>query len=430
MNIIRKIASTELTEQSISHLIPRSSLQLEDIKQDVLNIIGNVKKHGDSALVQFAKKFDNVELNKSEIQVPEEEINDAVEHVDKELLEALKHAKKNLIKFHKAQLKEEWQIHIEEGVNAGQIYRPLESAGLYVPGGRAIYPSTVLMAATPAYVAGVENLVICSPPQENKSIPPEILVAAKLFEIDKVYKCGGAQAIAAMAYGTDIIPKVDKIIGPGNKWVNAAKQLLSNIVAIDIPAGPSEILILADQSAPHEYVMVDFLSQIEHDPDNIGVIATTSDELLKFIENNLETYVRESERQEIIKKALDNSLLIKAKGHKELIRVANLIASEHLELMMEQPREVLKLINNAGAIFLGSFSPVSLGDYSAGTNHILPTGGNARRYSGLNTSEFMKTIDVLECTKDGLKTLKKSATKLAAFEKLFAHKKAIDERLK
>ncbi|MGV9173068.1 MAG: histidinol dehydrogenase [Promethearchaeia archaeon] len=429
MNLIRKINSTELTENSLPNLIPRGETQLDEIKEDVLRIIDKVKKDGDSAIIDLSKKFDKVDLDKSDIQVTEEEINAAFEQVDKDLLEALRYAKKNLIKFHQAQLKEDWDIQIEEGVKVGQIYRPLDSVGLYIPGGRAIYPSTVLMAATPAFVAGVKEILICSPPQQDKSVAPEILVAAKLFEIDKIYKCGGAQAIAAMAYGTKSIPNVDKIIGPGNKWVNAAKQILSNRVAIDIPAGPSEILIIADQSANSEYVMKDFLSQIEHDPDNIGMIASTSNKLTEFIETHLETAVEQADRRDIIREALENSLLIEADSVSEVIRITNLIASEHLEILMENPREILKFINNAGAVFIGPFSPVPLGDYSAGTNHILPTGGTAKRYSGLNTNKFIKTIDVLECTEAGLMKLKDSATKIANFEKLFAHKKAIEERL-
>lgn len=429
MKLIRTIQSRELTKESISNLIPRSETQLDEIKENVLKIIENVKKNGDSAIVEFSKKFDNVTLKKSEIQVTKEEIEYAFKQIDKDLLEALKHAKKNLLKFHEAQLKDEWDLEIEDGVRAGQIYRPLESVGLYIPGGRAVYPSTVLMAASPAYVAGVKKIIICSPPQENKSVAPEILVAAKLFNIEKIYKCGGAQAIAAMAYGTETIPKIDKIIGPGNKWVTTAKQILSNIVAIDIPAGPSEVLIIADESANPEYVIMDFISQIEHDPDNIGIIATTSPKLIEYVEQNLEKFITEAKRKKIILKALKNSLLIKAKTKDELIRITNLISSEHLEIMTENPREFMKYVNNAGAIFLGAYSPVPLGDYSAGTNHILPTGGSARRYSGLNTFEFLKTIDVLECTKTGIENLKKSATKIARFEKLSAHKRAIEKRL-
>lgn len=430
VNSLRIINSDKISEESISNFIPRTTTQLDEIKEDVLNIINEVKLTGDKAIIRFSKKYDNVELDKSEIRVSEDEITDAYEKIDKKLLDALRYAKKNLIKFHEAQIRKDWAIEITKGVKAGQVYRPLESVGLYIPGGRAIYPSTVLMAATPAYIAGVKEIILCSPPQSDKRIAPEILVAAKEFEISKIYKVGGAQAIAAMAYGTQIIPKVQKVIGPGNKWVNAAKQILSNVVAIDTPAGPSEILIIADEFAKFRYVIMDFISQIEHDPDNVGIIVTNSPELIEQFKNNLENFIQNSERKEIIEAALKNSLIIKANNLDDCIRVGNIIAAEHVEILTKNPKEVLEKINNAGAIFLGPNSPVPLGDYSAGTNHILPTGGKAKNYSGLNVFDFLKIIDVLECTKEGLQNLSKSTMKIAEFEGLYAHKKSIEERLK
>ncbi len=430
VNSLRIINSDKISEESISDFIPRTTTQLDEIEEDVLNIINEVKLTGDKAIIRFSKKYDNVELDKSEIRVSEDEITDAYEKIDKKLLDALRYAKKNLIKFHNAQIRKDWAIEITKGVKAGQIYRPLESVGLYIPGGRAIYPSTVLMAATPAYIAGVKEIILCSPPQSDKRIAPEILVAAKEFEISKIYKVGGAQAIAAMAYGTQIIPKVQKVIGPGNKWVNAAKQILSNVVAIDTPAGPSEILIIADEFANFIFVIVDFISQIEHDPDNIGIIVTNSPELVEQIRVNLEGFIQNSERKEIIEAALKNSLIIKANDLDDCIRVSNIIAAEHVEILTKNPKKVLEKIYNAGAIFLGPNSPVPLGDYSAGTNHILPTGGNASKYSGLNIFDFLKIIDVLECTKEGLQNLSKSTMKIAEFEGLYAHKKSIEERLK
>lgn len=430
VNSLRIINSDKISEESISDFIPRTTTQLDEIEEDVLNIINEVKLTGDKAIIRFSKKYDNVELDKSEIRVSEDEITDAYEKIDKKLLDALRYAKKNLIKFHNAQIRKDWAIEITKGVKAGQIYRPLESVGLYIPGGRAIYPSTVLMAATPAYIAGVKEIILCSPPQSDKRIAPEILVAAKEFEISKIYKVGGAQAIAAMAYGTQIIPKVQKVIGPGNKWVNAAKQILSNVVAIDTPAGPSEILIIADEFANFIFVIVDFISQIEHDPDNIGIIVTNSPELVEQIRVNLEGFIQNSERKEIIEAALKNSLIIKANNLDDCIRVSNIIAAEHVEILTKNPKKVLEKIYNAGAIFLGPNSPVPLGDYSAGTNHILPTGGNASKYSGLNIFDFLKIIDVLECTKEGLQNLSKSTMKIAEFEGLYAHKKSIEERLK
>lgn len=430
VNSLRIINSDKISEESISNFIPRTTTQLDEIKEDVLNIINEVKLTGDKAIIRFSKKYDNVELDKSEIRVSEDEITDGYEKIDKKLLDALRYAKKNLIKFHEAQIRKDWAIEITKGVKAGQVYRPLESVGLYIPGGRAIYPSTVLMAATPAYIAGVKEIILCSPPQSDKRIAPEILVAAKEFEISKIYKVGGAQAIAAMAYGTQIIPKVQKVIGPGNKWVNAAKQILSNVVAIDTPAGPSEILIIADEFAKFRYVIMDFISQIEHDPDNVGIIVTNSPELIEQFKNNLENFIQNSERKEIIEAALKNSLIIKANNLDDCIRVGNIIAAEHVEILTKNPKEVLEKINNAGAIFLGPNSPVPLGDYSAGTNHILPTGGKAKNYSGLNVFDFLKIIDVLECTKEGLQNLSKSTMKIAEFEGLYAHKKSIEERLK
>ncbi len=430
MKSLRIINSDKISEETISNFIPRTLLQLDEIKEDVLKIVTEVKLTGDTAIIKFSKKFDNVDLDKKEIKVSENEISEAYDKIDVTLLNALRSAKKNLIKFHKAQLREDWTIEIQKGVNAGQIYRPIDSVGIYIPGGRAIYPSTVLMAATPAYVAGVRDIILCSPPQQDKKIAPEIIVAAREFGIEKMFKVGGAQAIAAMAYGTDTVPKVQKIVGPGNKWVNAAKQLLSNDVAIDNPAGPSEILIIADESANFRYVILDFISQIEHDPDNVGIIISTSLELIETIKKNIDAIIQKSDRKEIIEQAIKNSLIIKANDLNDCIRISNIIASEHLEILTKDPKQVIKEINNAGAIFLGPYSPVPLGDYSAGTNHILPTGGNASKYSGLNVFDFLKIIDVLECTEEGLQNLSKSTMKIAEFEGLFAHKKAIEERIK
>ena len=431
VNLLRIINSDEISEESLSELIPRTTTQLDEIKEDVLNIINEVKKNGDNALIDFSKKFDNVELSTSEIKVSDDEISEAYKIIDERLLEALRFAKINLIKFHKAQIREDWTIEIDKGINAGQVYKPLESVGIYVPGGRAIYPSTVLMAASPAYVAGVKNMILCSPPQKDKNVAPEIIVAAKEFGIDKIFKVGGAQAISAMAYGTETIPKVEKVVGPGSKWVNAAKQLLSNEITFDNPAGPSEVLIIADRNANFKFVILDLLSQIEHDPDNIGIVVTDSEELIKKIELNIEGYVNQSVRKEIIEHALkNNSLLIKAKNVEECCKISNIIAPEHLEILVDNPRRLLPDIKNVGAIFLGPYSPVPLGDYSAGTNHILPTGGKAKNYSGLNVFDFLKIIEVLECDKDGLKILSDSAGTIAEFEGLFAHKKSIDERLR
>ncbi|MFW9866116.1 MAG: histidinol dehydrogenase [Candidatus Thorarchaeota archaeon] len=431
MNSLKIINSDQISEETISLYIPRIISQLDSVKDSVINIISEVKEYGDQAIIKFTKEFDNVELNEENIRVTKEEISDAYKKVDPILLKAIKHAKKNLIAFHSAQKREDWSIEIEEGVTVGQIYRPISSVGIYIPGGRAIYPSTVLMIAAPASIASIEDLIMCSPPQDDKKIAPEILVAANEFGIKNIFKVGGAQAIAAMAYGTETIPRVLKIVGPGNIWVNVAKQLLSNIIAIDALAGPSEILIIADDSADMNYVIADFISQIEHDPDNVGIIVSNSNRLINQIKTSIDEYVLKSKRKSIIEKALkNNSLIIQANNIEDCIRISNLIAPEHLEILTENPDELLDKIINAGAVFLGPFSPVSLGDYCAGTNHILPTGGSAKKYSGLNIYDFLKTMDVLKCEKAGLKKLSETAIKLAEFEGLYAHKRSIEERLK
>lgn len=423
------IKSGKITKNTIKDYIPRRETSLDTIRTQIWKIIKEVKLRGDEALLKFTEQFDNVILKREDLKVSNHEIQDAYSKISDDLLEALKFSKKNLITFHSAQLREEWSIETREGVKTGQIYRPLESVGIYVPGGRAIYPSTVLMAASPAYVAGVKKIILCSPPQKNGKVAPEILVAANEFNIENIYKVGGVQAVAAMAYGTETIPNVLKVVGPGNKWVNGAKQLLSNVIAIDNPAGPSDILIIADESADYKDVIIDFISQIEHDPDNIGIIVSSSAPLIENIRSNLDKYINQFPRKKIIKEALSNSLIIEANDIEECIRISNLIAPEHLEILTTNPRKILDKIKNAGAVFLGPNTPVPLGDYSAGTNHILPTGGYAKTYSGLNSLEFIKCIDVLECSREGLKQLSTAAMTIAKFEKLDAHAAAIKNRL-
>lgn len=362
MNPLRIINSDELDEETIRSYIPRIETQLELVRKTVNKIIQDVKDNGDKALVNLTYKYDGVELASNEIQVSKEEVTQAYKNVDPHLLQAIHSAKENLIKFNLAQKREDWNVEIVKGVIAGQVYRPLDAIGIYIPGGRAIYPSTVLMIAAPAYVAGVKEIVMCSPPQKDGKIAPEILVAANEFKIKKIYKVGGAQAVAAMAYGTETVPKVPKVIGPGNIWVNTAKQLLSNIIAIDAPAGPSEVLIIADEFADHNYVIVDFISQIEHDPDNVGIIVSDSEELIHRITGSIEQYIIESKRSTIIEQALKkNSIIIKAKNLEDCIRISNLIAPEHLEILIENPNGIIKEITNAGAIFLGPYSPIPLG---------------------------------------------------------------------
>ena len=425
------INSALITKENVNTIVLRVNQQLDDVKSTVLNIINTVKTEGDSALIRFTKLYDHVSLKKNELRTFVSELKEAYNRVDTNFIDAIKYAKQNILKFHNAQKREDWDIEIEPGVIAGQIYRPLDTIGVYIPGGKAIYPSTILMACIPALIAGVNDIIITSPPQADKKIAPEILVAAQECGIEKIYKIGGAQAIAAMAYGTETVPKVDKIVGPGNKWVNLAKIQVSDITAIDTPAGPSEILIIADETTNLDFLILDLFSQIEHDPENIGIIVSHSENLLNEIIANIAFFLESTVRKDIIKHALiNNTLIILTKDLQDSIRVSNLIAPEHLELLISNPQEIISQIKHAGAVFIGNYSPVALGDYSAGTNHILPTAGSARRYSGLNVYDFLKTMDYLNCSKDGLNTLSESACIIANFEGLSAHKKSIEVRLK
>ncbi|MHA1819454.1 MAG: histidinol dehydrogenase [Promethearchaeota archaeon] len=454
---IRVLDYTDLDNEGFERYIPRMAVQIENIKENVLSIINNVKLRGDDAIIEYSQKFDGVDLDKTSLKVSEAEIEEAYNLVSPRFLKAMRIAIKNIRKFHKAQLRNNYNVKIINGVVAGQIFRPIESVGIYVPGGRAVYPSTVLMTALPAKVAKVERIILCSPPKrlapssphnegvsaEKKGvngeeapkvrigIDPSILVAAHECGVDEIYKVGGAQAIAAMAYGTETIKPVLKIVGPGNKYVNAAKQLVSNDVSIDTPAGPSEVAIVPDLNADVSYIVADLFAQLEHGDDNIGVIFSYSDLQIQSIITQIEKEIESEPRKEIIKQNLEkNSMIVKTLNLDESIRLANKMAPEHLELLLEDYKNVLGKVKNAGAIFLGYNSPVPLGDYCAGTNHVLPTGGTAKRMSGLNTMDFIKTIDVLECNLEGLKVLRKTLEPMAEFEGLIAHKNAVLKRIK
>jgi len=312
----------------------------------------------------------------------------------------------------------------------GQKYSPLKSVGIYVPGGRASYPSTVLMAAVPAKVAGVEEIILCSPPALNGGIDPSILVAANEVGVNKIYKIGGAQAIAAMAYGTETIPRVEKIIGPGNIYVTTAKLIVSSDVRIDLPAGPSEILILAGSTANPKFIAHDLIAQAEHDPNASCILLAESTNILNQVSDELNTLIPSSNRREIIEKALEsNSLFIQATSLAEALNFINDFAPEHLELLVNDPFKLLPSIKNAGAIFLGEMSPVAVGDLIAGSNHILPTGGYAKTYSGLTVNDFIKSIDLVYATREGLKKISKHLSEIAVYEKLFEHKKSVDARI-
>ena len=428
---LRKITGEELTEATIGQYLPRGQTELDEIRPQVEKIIATVEKEGDQALKNFAKQYDRVDISALPIEVTDAEYQEAIASLKPELLDALKAAKKNITTFHTAQLRDDWFIETTPGVKTGQLLRPMSRVGLYVPGGKAVYPSSVLMEAIPAKVAGVRELIVCSPPQKDGKVSSAILAAAQICGVDKVYRCGGAQAIAAMAIGTESIRPVQKIVGPGNKWVAAAKQIVSSRCGIDNPAGPSEILLVADKTTNPLWAAYDLLAQCEHGPDNVSVLLSEDDEMIAKILQDLEEIVAKAPRKEIVAENLTKyGLVIKSANSEETLRLINLIATEHLHLNIENARDLLPVIQNAGAIFLGGTSPVPLGDYCGGTNHVLPTGGYASVYSGLSTHDFIKIIDVLDCSPKGLETLLPILKPIAEFEGLLGHRDCVEIRTK
>ncbi|MHA1729553.1 MAG: histidinol dehydrogenase [Promethearchaeota archaeon] len=436
--LFKIVESNRFFKEGVDKFLPRSAKKFNELRDYISDIINNVKKNGDRALAEYSEKFEKVKLEDIGIRVSAENIKDAYELVDKELLKALKGAIKNIEKFHRAQIKEKWTIETIPGVKTGQIFRPIESVGIYIPNGKAVYVSTVLMSAIPAKIAGVKKIIICSPPgpydfkgDKIIDVNPAIIVAANECGISEIYKIGSAWAIAAMTYGTESVPAMLKIVGPGNKYVNAAKMAVKDIVSIDTPAGPSDIAIITDEYSNTDYIAYDLLSQVEHDPDNVGVLISYSDSQIDETIKKIDKILKKAERRDIIKESLEKyGLIVKTENIEDSIRVANEIAPEHLQIMTKNPNKILSRIYNAGAVFLGENSPVPLGDYCAGTNHILPTEGNAKKFSGLNTLEFMKIMDTLECTNEGVKELEQILTPLAEFEGLFGHRDAVIRRLK
>lgn len=391
----------------------------------VEKIIAEVKQFGDKALLEFTKKFDGVDIAPGNIRVAPDEIKAAYKKVDKEFIAALQEIGTNITEFHNREKEKEWFEPLPEDAVMGMRHIPLESVGIYVPGGRAIYPSSVLMNAIPAKVAGVKRIVMATPPP----IDPHVLVAAEELKITEIYKLGGAQAIAALAYGTETVTKVDKIVGPGNLYVTVAKKLVSYEVGIDSLAGPSDILVIADRDAEAEYVAADLLSQCEHDPDSRAILITDFMPLAKKVCDEIEAQIKKLKRKEIIEKSLaGNGVIFVVEKLREAAKLSNEIAPEHLEILVSPPQKILEDIKNAGAVFLGPYSPVALGDYGAGPNHVLPTNGTARFSSPLGVYDFIKKQSVLGYTKGALGKIRKSATKLAEIEGLDAHKRAIDIR--
>lgn len=418
----------DYNKETVEELIKRSQADINSVLTTVSDILNDVRENKDNAVKAYTAKFDKADLD--DLKVSEEEIKKAYDELDDELIKALKSASANIEKFHKAQIPEEWEMEVIPGITAGQIIRPINSVGCYIPGGRAVYPSTILMTVIPAKIAGVDRIIACSPPGPDGKIQAAILVAADLAGVDEIYKCGGAQAIAAMAYGTESIAKVEKIVGPGNIFVTAAKKLVYGDVDIEFPAGPSEVLILADESAIPEYIAYDFLSQSEHDPNASCFLVTDSERIANESNELIEKFAKEAKRSEIIAESLaQHGHVILCSTMDEAIDFTNEYAPEHLIISTKEDKTVLDRIKNAGSIFLGKYSPVAAGDYGSGTNHVLPTGGGAKMYSGLSTETFIKKPTVQTLTKEGIKELSKTVLPIAEYEGFYAHADSIKVRL-
>ena len=412
----------------VDALVNRSNMDLFVQDETVRKILNDVKEQGDAAVLKLTHQFDRHTLPLEKIKVSSEEIAAAYKEVKPEELAALKEAEKRIRLFHERQKQDSWTYE-EEGVMLGQMVRPLAVAGIYVPGGKASYPSSVLMNAIPAKVAGVERVVMCSPFPDAVT-RPHVLVAADLAGVTEIYKVGGAQAVAAMAFGTDTIPRVDKIVGPGNIFVALAKRLVFGTVDIDMIAGPSEILIVADSSANPAYVAADLLSQAEHDEDAVPILVTPDAVLAEEVGRELEKQVKALSKKAIAEVSLDNNcFLLITKSLEEALEMANEIAPEHLELSVENPSEWVKKVNNAGAIFMGHYTPEAMGDYLAGPNHVLPTSGTARFSSPLGVYDFIKRTSLISYTKEALQSCGKTVIMLAEMEDLGGHANSVKLRL-
>lgn len=411
-------------------LAARSQMEYGDVLRRVEDIVNDVRLNGDQAVVKYTSAFDKVDLGPESLRVTEEEIEEAYGKVDSALLEVIKKAKENIIQFHEKQKENSWFTTKEGGIILGQMYRPLEVVGVYVPGGTAAYPSSVLMNVLPAKVAGVSKVVMLTPPGKGDGkINPVILAAAREAGVDEIYRVGGAQAVAAAAFGTESIPKVDKIVGPGNIYVAMAKRTVYGYCDIDMIAGPSEITVVADETANPRFVAADLLSQAEHDALASCILVTTSDKLAKEVEKELEKQLESLPRKDIAQKSIeDYGAVIIVEDIDMALEVVNKIAPEHLELCVKEPFEKLSGIKNAGAIFLGNYSSEPLGDYFAGPNHVLPTSGTARFFSPLNVSDFIKKSSIISYSKKALENIKEDIILFAEAEGLKAHANAIRVR--
>ena len=416
-------------DEALNRIVTRGIAVRPDVEASVRNIINKVKEKGDEAVIKFTKKFDNYHLSPENIKVSGEEIENAYASIDKKILEHLKLTAERIKKFHEHQVEKSWSYN-EDGVLLGQIIRPLAIVGVYAPGGKASYPSSVLMNVIPAKVAGVKKVIMCTPASAGR-LNPSVLIAADIVGVDEIFCIGGAQAIAGMAYGTETIPRVDKIVGPGNIFVAEAKRMMFGDVDIDMVAGPSEILVIADKSARADFIAADLLSQAEHDELAYPLFITDSLDLATDVVKELDIQKKSLSRSEIIDNCLKNNCIcFVVKDIDEGIELSNKIAPEHLELMIEDPDKMIDKVQNAGAIFLGKFTPEAIGDYAAGPNHVLPTGGTARFFSPLGVYDFVKRSSLISFNEKSLKDIAPTVKGIAEAEGLTAHAKAIEIRLK
>ncbi len=426
--VVIRMKIIKLEDQENTEVFQRSKLDAEGAMDTVKNILAAVKENGDIALKKYTEKFDRAQIDV--IRVDDEAIEKSFLNLEENLINALNKAADNIAKFHKAQIPEEWFVEVDEGVTAGQVIRPLDSVGCYIPGGRAVYPSTILMTVIPAKIAGVSRIICCTPPLPDGTINDVVLAAAKVAGATEIYKVGGAQAVAAMAYGTETVPMVDKIVGPGNIFVTAAKKLVYGDVDIDFPAGPSEVLIIADETGNPDYIAIDMIAQAEHDPNAACVLVTTSKPIADKVYQRIQELVNEMERSDIILESLEKYGVIAVAGSlEEAVDFSNEYAPEHLIIMTKDPELVLKDIRNAGSIFLGELTPVSAGDYGSGTNHVLPTSGCAKMYSGLSAESFIKKPTVQKLSDKGVLNLNEMVTTLAEYEGLYAHAESFKRRV-
>lgn len=427
---MRIVKLTDETKNNIlEDLLKRSPNSYGKFEAAVNDILLNVRTNKDEALFKYTKDFDKADINASNIVVTKEEIEEAYTKVDPALVDVIRKSLKNIKEYHEKQKQYSWFDSKPDGTILGQKVTPLARAGVYVPGGKAAYPSSVLMNVVPAKVAGVEQIIMCTPPDHEGKVYPTTLVAANEAGVDVVYKAGGAQAIAAMAYGTESIPKVDKICGPGNIYVALAKKAVFGYVSIDSVAGPSEILVIADETANPRYVAADLLSQAEHDEMASAILITTSSELANKVSAEIDGFLKELSRSEIISKSLDNyGYILLVDNINEAVSVANDIASEHLEIVTKDPFNVMTRIKNAGAIFLGEYSSEPLGDYFAGPNHVLPTNGTAKFFSALSVDDFIKKSSIISYSREALEAIHNDIENFAAAEHLTAHANSIKVR--